>query len=486
MARLLLALLAILGAVFLGSCGGASAATDAAAPEPTLPMEEEPPPAPAPPPPPGADAALEAELRRLAALARAGPMQPAARDDENLVELGRALFFDRILSGNKDISCYTCHDVGAATGDGLSVSIGTGGFGGNVDRVFADGTLIPRNAPALFRLSRQPTMFLDSRVARRPDGTLVTPQAALNGPRPVAREIAAQLTSALAAQAMFPPTSREEMRGQPGENEIADATDDLDVWRRLMVRLVGTDDDSEPGIAGYRTLFAAAFPGVARWSEFHFGHVARAIAAFEVAAFETRGSAFDRWLGGDPAALSADEKRGGALFFGRARCADCHDGPALTDGRHHAIGVPQVGPGKDFPGEDTGRGLVTGDPNDRYRFRTPTLRNVAIAGPWMHDGAYTTLEAAVRHYIDPERSLRNYDESQLTPLLQPTVDRDPARQDARARAISPLVRGGVRLSDREVAAILAFLGALTDDDTLDIEDVEPETVPSGLPIDDDE
>jgi cytochrome c peroxidase len=425
-------------------------------------------------------------LSQLALRAGAAPVAAAPAQDPARVSLGQALFFDRVLSGNKNISCYTCHDVGAATGDALSVSIGTGGLGGAANRQLADGTLIARNAPPLFRLAGQTSMFWDSRVSRRADGTLVTPEPALNGPNPAAAGIAARLTSALAAQAMFPPTSREEMRGQPGENEIADATTNLEVWALLMRRLVGSDDGAAPGIAEYRDLFAAAYPDVLRWSDFNFGHAAQAMAAFIVASFHPRGSPFDDWLGGNLTALSDQAKRGGILFYGRADCARCHGGPALTDGRHHAIGVPQVGPGRDFFLEDTGRGAITGDPADRYRFRTPSLRNVAITGPWMHDGAYTTLENVVRHYRDPEDSLRDYDRRQLSFLLQPLVDTDPARQAARALAISPLVRGGVRLNDQDVAQILAFFAALTDPDAQDLEDTEPPGVPSGLPIDDED
>lgn len=440
--------------------------------------------APTPPPAPAPDAALDAQLLPLTQAARVTPMAAAPAQDPSLVALGQALFFDRVLSGNRDISCYTCHDVGTATTDALSVSIGTGGFGGNRDRQLADGVLIPRNAPALFRLAGQPSMFWDSRVQRRQDGSLVTPEPALNGRTPAAPAIAAQLTTALAALCMFPVTSREEMRGQPGENEIADAATNLEIWAALTKRLVGSDDGTSAGIAEYRDLFAAAYPAVERWDAFHFGHAARAIAAFIIASFDPRGAPFDAWLAGDRAALSADAKRGAILFYGRADCARCHTGPALTDGQHHAIGVPQVGPGKDFPFEDTGRGLVTGDPDDRYRFRTPSLRNVALTGPWMHDGAYTTLENAVRHYTDPERTLRNYDRFQLTPLLRDTWDTDRTRQDARAAAISPLVRRGVRLSDAEVNQLLAFLEALTDPDARDLDHTEPPDVPSGLPIDD--
>ncbi len=102
----------------------------------------------------------------------------------------------------------------------------------------------------------------------------------------------------------------------------------------------------------------------------------------------------------------------------------------------------------------------------------------------MHDGAYTTLGAAIRHYRNPRQSLFAYDARQLAPALRALVDTDPLRQDARARAIDGRVRGGVRLDDAEVADLEAFLGSLTDAAALDLSAAEPETVPSGLPIDD--
>ena len=102
----------------------------------------------------------------------------------------------------------------------------------------------------------------------------------------------------------------------------------------------------------------------------------------------------------------------------------------------------------------------------------------------MHDGAYTTLGAAVRHFKDPAASLAGYDASQLSPLLRETADTDPARQAARAAAIDGAVRGELSLTDEEVAQLVAFLLALTDPAALDLSAAEPAEVPSGLPIDD--
>jgi cytochrome c peroxidase len=431
---------------------------------------------------------LDGDLRGLlqAASMRA-PTIPAPAAPA-LIELGRALFFDPILSGNQNISCATCHHPLADTGDGLPVSIGEGGVGTGTVRNRGPGDaghLIPRNAPHIFNLGVEgaDVMFWDGRVSRHPlTGDLQTPEPALNGPSPSAAEIVAQLDSALAAQAMFPVTSREEMRGQAGTNPIADAATNLEVWQLLMARLVGTNNGTSGGLDGYRTLFQAAYPAVVDFDDLNFGHAARAIAAFERELWTSLNTPFDRYLRGDVDALSAAAKRGAMLFYGTARCAQCHSGPLMSDLLHHAIASPQVGPGKVEPSEDRGRALVTNNTLDNYRFRTPLLRNVALTGPWLHSGAFTTLEGVVRHHMDCVGSLATYDPSQLPALFEPTVDTDGNRQAARSMAVAPELATPMTLSDAEVRDLLDFLHALTDPDMLILTRDLPDSVPSGLPL----
>ena len=116
--------------------------------------------------------------------------------------------------------------------------------------------------------------------------------------------------------------------------------------------------------------------------------VARALAAYQ-RTLVTPNSAFDRYLAGDDDALSPAAKDGLELFRGAAGCIRCHDGPMLTDGKFYRLGGG---------GEDVGRATVTGAADDRYRFRTPTLRNVAETGPYMHDGSLETLFDVVELY----------------------------------------------------------------------------------------
>lgn len=420
---------------------------------------------------------LDRELR--ASIARAGitELDPGPRPDPAKVVLGQALMFDKELSGNRDISCATCHHPLFATGDGLSVSIGTGGQGLGAARELGAGrSLIPRNAPEVFNRgsSEWVTMFWDNRVSGTSETGFVTPAGEM---------IPDGFDGILAVQAMFPVTSRDEMRGVEGDRDVFGQPNALAlipdgdlpaVWSALMSRLLAFPE--------YVRLFAQAYPDVPA-GELGFQHAANAIAAFEADAWTLLNSPWDRYVAGDDSALSEQAKRGALLFFGKAGCAECHSGNLLTDQQHHNVCTPQVGPGKGAEAPlDFGRGRETALEADRFTFRTPPLRNVAITGPWMHDGAFTTLEGAVRHALDPVSSLRNYDVGQLDPRLRGTFQGDVESLEAMLETVDPLVSVPLSLADEEVNQLLAFLEALTDPAALDLSGDIPQSVPSGLPI----
>jgi cytochrome c peroxidase len=122
-------------------------------------------------------------------------------------------------------------------------------------------------------------------------------------------------------------------------------------------------------------------------------NVGKAIAAFE-RTIVTGDSAFDHYMKGKKKALTDQEKKGLILFIGKAACSQCHNGPNLTDNQFYKLGVPQVGPLK----EDDGRFEVTRDEKDRGAFKTPTLRNITMTAPYMHNGALQTLEEVIEFY----------------------------------------------------------------------------------------
>ncbi len=450
-----------------------------------------------PPPPPGdIDRALIDALGRAGIRPPdgAGPALPGDAANSAMVALGEALFYDPVLSGDQNISCATCHHPAAGTGDGLPLSIGAGGVGTASARVFGSGTHAGRNAPHLFALAGPGgrLSFWDGRVQRDPTtGALSTPEARLNGSAPDLASIAQQLTSATAAQALFPLVSNEEMRGQPG-NEIRDAADNATAWSRLVERLVGTANGTSGGSSSYRALFAAAYPEVAQYDDFHIGHVGRAIAAFEFSAFRRGGpnpgafgaAAFDRYVAGDREALTFEEKRGALTFFGRrGACARCHRGPELSDFRFHSIAAPQIGPGPaGAGGDDLGRFAVTGNAADVYTFKTPSLRNVELTAPYTHSGAYASLEALLRHYGDPVLGARSYDATQLRADFASLVDGNPARLESRIAALSPELREPPRrFSPEEIREVVAFLRTLTDP-AARAGVSTPATAVSGLPV----
>lgn len=451
------------------ACGGGSTSSPAASTDPAPPTD---PTQPVVEPAPPAPADLDTPLRTALTAAGVGPVIVPAADPAR-VALGQALTFDKLLSGNQDIACATCHHPRQETGDGLSLSIGTGGSGLGPGRALGPGkTFIPRNANAIFNLSQAEVLFWDGRVSGNRAAGFQTPAGA---------QLPAGLTGALAAQAMFPVTSRDEMRGQPGDlavdgsvNELAALGDDdfAGIWNALAARLKANSQ--------YVSLFQSAFPEVPP-DQIGFQHAANAIAAFESSQLSRLGSPFDRYLAGDNAALTEAQKRGALLFYGTARCSVCHRGGLLSDFSFHSIAAPQVGPGKgDEAPLDFGRGRETGLAADRFAFRTPPLRNVALTGPWTHSGAYTSLEAVVRHYINPARALQAYDPGQLEARLQGQVHNQESIAAGLLQSLDPVLRQPNPLNDGQVADLVEFLRSLTDPAPLP---AAPPSVPSGLPVD---
>ena len=407
-------------------------------------------------------------------------LDPGPAQDPAKVALGQMLFFDKELSGNRDIACATCHHPTQGSSDNLPVSIGTGGTGLGKDRQIGYGrNLIPRNAPDVFNRGSTAwhTMFWDSRVSVDASGAFLSPAG---------DDLPNGLDNVLAVQAMFPVTSGDEMRGTESDaaegqhgNELAliNEADKPAIWNSLMDRLLSYPE--------YVTLFQEAYPDTPV-EELGFEHAANAIAAFEIDAYTFTQSPWLQYLGGDKAAMSEEAKLGATLFYGDAACANCHSGPLFTDQQHHAIASPQVGPGKGEESPlDFGRFRETGNPEEKYAFRTPPLHNVAISGPWMHDGSYSDLKAVILHHVAPETALTTYNPIAHLPLaMQPTFQDDPALITDMLNHLDSQLKPARELSTTEIDALVAFMEALTDPNVFTLDYLQPDSVPSGLPVED--
>jgi cytochrome c peroxidase len=412
---------------------------------------------------------LAAEVRTLAAGRGIGPLARPAPVRPELVRLGQALAFDKELSGNRDISCMTCHLPAFGTGDGRSLSIGQGATGIGPGRVHPNGRFIPRNAPALFNLQALQPLFWDGRVVVDAGGHFLTPARQRVNPR-----ITGSFEfGSLSALPLFPVLSREEMRAEGG-NELARVSDKQtqQIWRLLMARL--------GRIREYRRMFEAAYPGTV-FEKMTFGHASNAIGGFLIDRLAFNDSPWDRFLAGDDFAMTEVQLRGAKDFLS-ARCSICHNGPALTDNGFHNVAVAQFGPGKGDGAslrDDFGRMRETGNPAERYAFRTPPLRNVELTGPYGHDGAFFSLRDFVAHYSESHLKLRAFTGNELEPTLRGTL---LANVEEILATRDPLLEGVV-FPDEVIDEVTEFMKALTDPAARDLSGVVPARVPSGLPID---
>lgn len=397
------------------------------------------------------------------------------------VKVGRLLFYDPILSGNRNISCGTCHHHDFAGGDGVPLGIGEGGSGLGPERVAGPGVQkrIPRNAAALWNLGAR-----DVRVVFH-DGRLSVSDYYGNGfDSPAEEFLPPGLNSILAAQALFPMTSRFEMTGDQEDNEISRAARRRikEAWPLIAKRV--------RAIPAYAEMLTAAY-GLDSREDVDITHIANAIADFETFEFRSIDSPYDRFLRGEADTLTDAQHRGMALFFGAAGCAGCHSGKLLSDQAFHAIGVPQFGPGRtrrfDPMPRDVGRMAETDRLEDAYRFRTPPLRNVALTAPYGHNGAYATLEGIVRQHLDPLAARAAWrPETVALPAFPGLVGVDfISLEDAReqARQVAAIDIEPRALSDAQLADIVAFLHALTGGASTEGRLGRPESVPSGLAVD---
>jgi cytochrome c peroxidase len=399
------------------------------------------------------------------------PVGAAPAISDPLFDLGQALTFDKTLSGNLEISCSTCHHPTLGTDDDRSLPAGEGALGLGSTR--SNVPIVPRSAPPLFNLHTARTLMWDGRIQEGRNGTFITPAG---------DELTHEMQEVFAfgivsAQAMFPVLNRTEMRGQPGDNELADIADDNPqaVWAALMARLALVPE--------YPAMFEAAYPGTA-FNDMNFAHAANAIAGFEVGAFHSRDSRFERFMRGENT-LTQDELDGASAFLASG-CARCHNGEGLSDQIPHNTGLAQIGPGQGDGTnglEDFGGGAV--DTGVRYSFRTPPLPNVAMTGPWGHAGQFSALDDFVDHYNNPADSLNRYAPADhiANPTLWPLhfngsdaqilATLDPQTTAQRGRPGGGLAAG----------AIVDFLNTLTSQDARDLGWTVPSSVPSGLIVD---
>lgn len=315
------------------------------------------------------------------------------------VELGRFLFYDRRLSGNGTQACASCHVQSRAFTDGLATSIGS------------TGQHHPRNAQGLANVAYNATLTWAN-------PSLVTLEKQMETP-------------------LF--------GTDPIEMGVNDGNKDA-----ILARLAAD--------AGYRERFARAYPGQA--SPVTWGNAIHAIASFQ-RTIVSGGSLYDRYLQGK-ASLPPAAERGMSLFFGeKAECFHCHSsfnfndqivhaGSRLVETPFHNTGLYNIGGTGAFPEPNRGVYELTQLVKDMGRFRAPSLRNVEVTGPYMHDGSIASLEEVLEFYAAGGRNITS----------------GPNAGDGRANPNKNDFINRIDLTAQDRADIVAFLKTLTDHDLL--------------------
>jgi len=405
------------------------------------------------------------------------------RLDPQLVDLGRLLFFDPITGLHDDNTCAGCHAPGTGFGDSQSIAIGI-----QNNRVVGPDRRGPRNqrrTPTVVNAAFYPNLMWNGRFAAvsgnpfdNSNGFLFPPpEGATRFPPddPIVRHL-------LIAQAHLPPTELVEVAGFTGTRGTLGPR--FDPFDDGLGAVIPPPDDSgfrnEPirqkvlerldAIPEYRRLFGLAFGDPTGSARIDFSMFGRAIAEFEFSLVRAD-APIDRFARGDDHALSASEKRGAMLFFGRAGCVSCHavsgqSNEMFSDFRMHVAGVPQIAPrfgvgmGNvifDGPAEDEDFGLeqITGDPADRYRFRTSPLRNAALQPAFFHNGAFTRIEDAIRHHLDVLESVNRYDP--VAAGVSPDLTHPLGPMSAVLKRLDPLLIAPVQLTRPEFEDLLHFV-----------------------------
>lgn len=396
--------------------------------------------------------------------------------DNQLADLGRLLFFDTVGGLNNDNNCSGCHSPTAGFGDTQSIAIGVDNNG-----VVGPGRTGPRNqrrTPTVVNTAFFPNLMWNSRFASLSDDPFDN-SAGFIFPAPEGPTLS-HLPHLLTAQAFIPPTERVEVAGFHFPGDSSDIRNE--VLRRIN------------NVAEYRKRFGKIFPSVRLGEPITFEMFGAAITEFEFT-LVFADAPIDRFARGQRNALTVDQKRGALLFFGAARCVECHSvsgksNEMFSDFEQHVIGVPQIAPilGNvtfDGPGADEDFGLEqnTGNSADRYKFRTSPIRNVALQPTFFHNGAFTRLEDAIRHHLNVNTSVSSYDP------LAAGVDPDLAvRMGPMAPVlarIDPVLSSPINLTEDEFQQLVDFVRYGLLDKRARPENLRrliPRSSPSGFPV----
>jgi cytochrome c peroxidase len=441
------------------------------------------------------------------------------------------LWFDTAHSLHQDNTCGGCHSPSNGFGDSQPMAIGV-----DSNQVVGPGRVGPRNqrrSPLVVNNAFYPKLMWNGRFSApsgdpfdNSGGFLFPAPEGLDG-FPPGRELDRRgITHLLQAQAHIPPTETVEVAGfngictQDGPAspfcQFDHSVEQVGPANAHGTNLPLPEEDPETGsffrnepirqvglevlnsIPRYRQLFGRQFRSVRRGGPIDFDMFGLAVAEFELNNMTFADAPIDQFARGRRDAMTTSQKRGALLFFGEAKCVQCHavDGESnemFSDFKNRVIAIPQVFP--EFGGntgnmifdgdgrnEDFGQEQISGDPDERYAFRTAPLRNLKLAPAYGHNGAFGTLEGVIRHHLNVSYSARTY--NPITAGAPPDLQQVGPIEPVLAR-LDPRLERPIHLTNREFTDLVNFVQDALYDDGASPEKLcklVPKSVPSGMPV----
>jgi len=318
-------------------------------------------------------------------------------NNASLSLLGEELFETKLLSGNKDTSCSTCHLKDLSRVDGLKVSIGVGGKGeGEARLADGKGIIVPRNSFTLIGRGHKnySTYFWDGKVQAQ-EQRLVS----------LIGDIKSKgFHSPLSVAAVLPILARDEFLGvinSSKNNDMETINKDYyeeryktasEVLRNRLLESKGEEWDK------LRLIFTNSNINL---KSLELSDIGNAIASFLINKENCIKNRWSAYISGKVNSITEKEKEGAYLFYGKGRCASCHSGDLLSDFKFHSLGVPQGEVGVSVYGQDLGRSEISLNYKDRFKFKTPSLLNVSKTKPYGHNGTFKDLNEIVLFHINP-------------------------------------------------------------------------------------
>lgn len=310
------------------------------------------------------------------------PDYPAKKKSTDATS-GKKLFNSRNLSLNGSVACADCHFSEAGSADGLPIAVGIKGSGVGTKRFYSNGKLLQRNTLSLWGVGEknEKVLFWDGRVDFSED---YRSQFGSNPPS----------TDPLVTAVHLPAV---EIRETLEEDEFVhkhkiESTDSAKaLYQAITANLLEKEHDimqllsEETGIP---------------LTKINFLHIAQSISSFIRDEFRLQETKLSNFVKGN-VSLNKNEIEGAMIFYGKGGCSNCHSGKRFTDQNFHVVPFPQLGFGKNGFGVDYGRYNITFNPDDLYKFRTPSLINVALTKPYGHSGSVYSLSEAITAHFDP-------------------------------------------------------------------------------------